>query len=152
MPGAELNLPMPGFARPFADAAIASRTETVLTVAALAGACLLLARAVTRGRADGRARSVLLPAARDGYGYLVLALATRFVVQEHRSRMQILALLLLVAAVEAARLRPGAEPRRGATWLVGSAAVCLGVVMAKWALEPGALSDTLMQLRSEVAE
>ena len=148
---------MAGFLRPFADATIASRSATVLTVTVLAGAALLIVtrarpRASSRARSALLARSTLLPAARDGYAYLVVALATRFMIQQHRSRLQILALLVIVAVVEAARLRPGTESRRGATWLAGSAAVCLGVIMAKWALEPGAFTDTWTHLRADAVD
>lgn len=136
---------MGDLARPFADPTIASRATAVLSVTALAGVSLLAARA-TLPRQSGRITDVLLPAARDGYAYLAIGLATRFTIQQHKSRLQMLALLAVVAGVEVARLRPGTEPRRGATWLAGSVAVCLGVVMAKWALEPGALTAALDRL------
>ena len=151
MQGTELSRSLGGVLRPFADATIASRSLTVVTVTALAGAALLLAGR-SRLRSAPAARLALMPAARDGFIYLIVGLLTRFTIQQHRSRLQMLVLLLLVAMVEAARLRPGAAPRRGATWLAGSAAVCLGVLMAKWALEPGALTDTLTQWRSETAD
>jgi hypothetical protein len=143
---------MAGLSRPLAIGAIPARAAAVLAAAAIVGAGLLVAQAAM-SRRPGPARTVLLPAARDGYGYLLLALATRFTVRQHRSRLQIGLLLVVVAVVEAARRRPqGRGAARGTTWLAGSAAVCLGVLLAKWALEPGALSDTLSRLRPEAPD
>lgn len=142
---------MAGLTRPLIGSSVASRATVVLSLAALAGTGLLVAYAAL-SRRNGPTRTVLLPAARDGYGYLLVALATRFIVQQYRSRLQIVALLGVVAAIEAARWRSDKLTVRGATWLAGSAAVCLGVVLAKWALEPGALSDTLSRLRLDATD
>ncbi|MBE7220086.1 MAG: hypothetical protein INR64_16570 [Caulobacteraceae bacterium] len=128
----------------FTEPEIAARARTAVLAAAGVGAAVVVLRAALPRRTP--ARAVLSPALRDGFAYLLLGLAVRFAVQHHRSRLQIVVLLTVVALVEAARFRRGAAQPRAATWLAGSVAVCLGVVAAKWALEPGALTDALGRL------
>lgn len=135
------------FLEAFAEPEIAARARLVLGAAAAAGILVLIAR-ITLARRPF-ARDVVLPAARGGFVYLVVGLGTRFLVQHHRSRLQIAVLLGAVACAEILRSRrEGGGMPRLVSWLVGSVAVCLGVAAAKWALEPGALSIGLKRLRS----
>ncbi|MDX7953749.1 hypothetical protein P7D22_21525 [Lichenihabitans sp. Uapishka_5] len=136
----------PGFLEAFADPTIAARTRHVLALTVLAGVLALVApRLLPRSVAT---RTVLEPAARSGFAGLLVGLASRLVVQHHRSRWQMVALLGGMAGLAWLRHRDGEAVRPGiARWAAGSVGVCLGVVAAKWALEPGVLSDTLDQLR-----
>ena len=131
----------------FADPEIASRTATALVGAAVAGTVVGVTWiALPR---QNRWRGVLVPAMQSGFVYLLLGLGSRLVVQHHRSRLQIVVLLGAVACAELLRHRRETAPLpRLASWFAGSVAVCLGVVAAKWALEPGALSETLNHLRA----
>ncbi len=132
----------------FTEPEIANRTRYTLSGVAAAGAAVLVASVVLPQ--DAPIRSTLLPAAQSSFAYLLLGLGSRFVVQHHRSRLQIIVLLGVVAAVEIARYRRGQGVPRAATWFAGSLAVCVGVVAAKWALEPGALSDALGLRKSSI--
>ena len=129
----------------FAEPEIAARVRVALAGAGAAGILVLVAGAVLPRTAP--ARAVVLPAARSGLAYLMLGLGSRFFFQHHRSRLQIAVLLGVVAAVEIVRSGRGRSgTTRLASWFVSSVAVCLGVIAAKWALEPGELSGTLNRL------
>ncbi|MCW6508597.1 hypothetical protein [Lichenifustis flavocetrariae] len=97
-------------------------------------------------------RAVVLSVLGSGFIYLALGLVTRFVVQHHRSRWQMVTLLIGVAAIEALRRRPGDWRHSASNWILGSAAVCLGVLMAKWVLEPGAISATAARLHDRILQ
>ena len=116
---------------------IAPRAALVLVGLVSAGALALIVPVVTPKR------PVLVSAMRSSVGCLTLGAGVRFVVQHHKSRLQMAVLLGVVAIVEAVRYRRGAGHVRVASWLAGSGAVCIGVLAAKWALEPGALSNAL---------
>ena len=88
----------------------------------------------------------------SGFIYLAVGLVTRFIVQHHRSRWQMVTLLIGVATLEAIRRRPGDWRLSASSWMVGSAAVCLGVLMTKWVLEPGAISATVARLHDRILQ
>ena len=124
--------------------------------ALVCGGFILLAALAATARIvapnGGNTRPALLSIVPSAFAYLALGLGTRFVIQHHKSRLQMLVLLIVVASVETARLRPRTVSIRCQTWLAGSITVCLGVLAAKWVLEPGALSAAFERLRDHLPD